>query len=228
MTRFLKVIGLGLALSASLVFAASTPLAPGQGITSINNNGSLPTTGLVTTGTFNLVNPLNPAQTATVVEDVYRTTGGTLDFYYQVDNTSTAQGGHPADPLNEASFDSYTGFTTSVAYDSGNGGTLAPINSGGGNVASRAAGGDTVNFFFTLPPGDGQLAPGETSYFLEIDTNATTWNGFGEASVIDGGTAFAVAIQPAPTVPEPMTMGLIGGGLALLGIARWRRSNKKD
>ncbi len=29
-------------------------------------------------------------------------------------------------------------------------------------------------------------------------------------------------------VPEPMTVGLLGGSLAMLGIARWRRSRKKN
>ena len=31
---------------------------------------------------------------------------------------------------------------------------------------------------------------------------------------------------PPESVPEPMTLGLLGGGLTLLGIARWRRSVK--
>jgi hypothetical protein len=35
----------------------------------------------------------------------------------------------------------------------------------------------------------------------------------------------AAALTNLPTpVPEPMTIGLLGGGLALLGVARWRRS----
>jgi hypothetical protein len=33
--------------------------------------------------------------------------------------------------------------------------------------------------------------------------------------------------QLSSPVPEPLTMGLLGGGLALLGVSRWRRSFKK-
>jgi PEP-CTERM motif len=38
--------------------------------------------------------------------------------------------------------------------------------------------------------------------------------------------AAALVGLPNP-VPEPISMGLLGGGLALLGVARWRRSLKK-
>jgi hypothetical protein len=30
------------------------------------------------------------------------------------------------------------------------------------------------------------------------------------------------------SVPEPVSMSLLGGGLALLGLARWRKAAKKS
>ena len=45
----------------------------------------------------------------------------------------------------------------------------------------------------------------------------------------NGAPAILIASIPpeAAPVPEPMTLGLLGGGLTLLGIARWRRSVEK-
>jgi hypothetical protein len=35
-----------------------------------------------------------------------------------------------------------------------------------------------------------------------------------------------VGFQPAAT-PEPVSMSLLGGGLALIGLGRWRRNKNK-
>jgi hypothetical protein len=232
----LSTIGVGLTLMVPAGFA-STLLAPNSGTATLTNNGNLPTSGLLATGTFLLTNSLNPAQTATVVEDVYSTNTG-LDFFYQVKNTSTTVGGHTADPFNEVSLDFYSNaiatYMTSVAYDT-NGctpgtttGTCAvPTNAPGANLASRSGGGDTINFFFTSSSQDGQLMVGQTSAWLEVDTNAFSYDSLGEIGVIDGGTASSAGFEPSGSVPEPATMALLGGGLALLGVARWRKAARK-
>jgi hypothetical protein len=174
-----------------------------------------------------LTNAGNAAQTATVNEEVFMGATG-LDFFYQVKNTSTTVGSRTAEPFNEVALDFYGGYTTAVAYDSNScAGCSLPTNAPGANLASRSAGGDTINFFFTSSGSDGTLAPGATSVWLEVDTNALAVDYNGEASVIDGGTAINInAIEPSGSVPEPLTVGLLGGGLALVGVMRWRKSRK--
>lgn len=221
--NLITTIGLGLVLTASSAFAASMTLTPGMGIATLTDNGAAFPGTLVTTYSSPLVNTLNPAETATVTERVYRVAGGTLDFFYQVTNTSAEN-----DAFNTVDILNFTGFTTAVSYLTGNGGTVAP-NGGGSAAASRGAAGNVINFFFrSAPPADGNLFPGNVSDWLEIDTNATDYTLTGSVGVIDGGVAQTPLTAPSPfaPTPEPVSMGLLGGGLALLGVARWRKAKK--
>lgn len=218
--NFLTLFGLGLALIVPSAFGATVPLAPGDGTPIVPSDGSTFTGTLVASMTGNL-SGVNPAETASFTEDVYRQTGGTLTFYYQLTNTSTG-----GDALNTIAFTDFTGFTTSVGYLTGNGGTISPTQSAPGNEASRTNSGYTVNFFYQMTGADGQFPAGSTIDYVEIATDATTYKTTGTVSVIDDGTAsFAGSYSPAST-PEPLSMGLLGGGLALVGVARWRRSKK--
>jgi len=147
-------------------------------------------------------------------------TGG-LDFLYQVVNNAKS-----ADSIEHVSVTSYAGFTTDVGFCSNPGGggtdpcgnplglpngTMAPTN-----ITRSTA--STVDFSF-LSVG---LGPGVKSYDLVVKTNATRF-GPGFTSVIDGGVASVSTFAPASSVPEPVSGGLLLGGLFSVGLFVARR-----
>lgn len=225
MRKYISAFALSM-LMAGGAFAASVPLVPGgstgpAGSETVPANGTtFPGTLIADTGVVNMTPGTGSMVTATGEEQVYRTASGTLDFFVQVTNNQS----NGSDNLNEVSLLDFAGFDTSVAYVTGNGGTVAPSN------ANRTASGAVVNFFFFDPTGEhntlGTMGPyglGSTTYWLEVDTNATAYT-TGSVAVQDGGNAAMLAYAPA--VPEPMSMGLLGGGLAALGLLRLRKARK--
>jgi hypothetical protein len=50
----------------------------------------------------------------------------------------------------------------------------------------------------------------------------------GLLSIQDQLSANGIGFQPAAATPEPVSMTLLGGGLALLGAVRLRKKDKKD
>lgn len=216
-------LALGLAVTLPSAYATTIPLVPGGTTPIVLSNGSTfaGLTLLADTGVQTLINSPGSTINGTAEELVYRTGTGTLDFFVQVTNNNSANG---SDNLRTVDVRNFTGFTTAVAYNTESG-TVAPSD------ANRSAAGDTVNFDFLIL-GNGYLGTGigglgATSYWLEIDTNATSFTNTGSVGVQDSGTASILAYSPT-TTPEPISMGLLGGGLALLGVARWRRAVKKD
>ena len=157
--------------------------------------------------------------TGTITSAVFMETGGTLDFYYQVFNSSTS-----ATALARETNVNFGPTTVYVAYsiDSSNldgvfaDGTVPPI------TADLNATGTVVGFNFNPPISD-EIGPGETSNVLVVSTTATTYSN-GNANISDGGVATVAAYQPGSPVPEPMSMLLFGGGLlALGGFSRLRK-----
>jgi hypothetical protein len=170
--------------------------SPGTLVAAISAQFSFTTTAGTTSGT--------------IVSAVYREAGGTLDFYYQVNDgaSSTSSIAREADT-------SYMGWTTDVNYRTdgssltGGGfvnGTLPPL---GGD---RDIPGSTIGFNFT-PPVSSQIAPGTSSDVLIIKTNATSFTA-GDASVIDGGAATVASFQPVPE-PAGIAVCVLAGGLLL-------------
>jgi hypothetical protein len=145
--------------------------------------------------------------TGTTTAWVYMTSGGTLDFAYQVTNNASS-----TDLIDTLSMASFGGFATDVDY----------LNAAGDNapsLATRPGGtGNVVNFDFF--PND--IVAGDTSDVLLIETNATNFNP-GTLSLIDSGVAKVAAFEPTgtPSMPEPSSLLMIGSGLA--GLMAFRR-----
>jgi hypothetical protein len=91
---------------------------------------------------------------------------------------------------------------------------------------SMLANGQVISFNFDQF-GD-EIQPGTTTVQLVIETNATQFMP-GWLSVQDGTAGFGAAYQPAPGVPEPASLMLMGSGLiAAGGFLRKSRFGKKN
>jgi hypothetical protein len=168
----------------------------------------------------------------TLVSAVYRNPSGTLDFYYQVTDNLTAPncggGGQPfCDPLSRETDTDFIGWATAVGFRIDGAslpstvfvdGTVAPV------TADRNGVGNVVGFSF-IPPDSSKIQPGQTSNVLVISTNAMNYKA-GNASVIDGGVTTVASFEPAPGVPEPASLLLIGGGFVVLGLVRRSQARK--
>ena len=213
---------------ASVVFVA----VPSAQATLIGTVSTAPTQtvvpGLVPSGTLpgTLLASLSApfvsslgTEAGTAVSAVYQESGGTLDFYYQLTNNTTApncgHAGQPAcDPVSRMTATSFTGFLTSTGFRIDGGGlggpfvngTVAPV------IADRNNVGNVVGFSFN-PPDSAKIQPGQTSFVLVISTDAKNFTS-GNVSVIDGGVTTVASFQPmASTVPEPASLLLVIGGL---------------
>jgi hypothetical protein len=195
----------------------AVPLAPGDTVTPADLTGVDPGTLLAT-----LSSPFTTVDTSgTLFSSVYRESGGTLDFYYQIQLSGNSSG-----DISRETNTSFAGYQTSVGYRpdgsalSGSpftNGTVAPT------TADRNAGGDVVGFNFG-PPESAKVLPGQTSDVLVISTNATTFT-TGSSSVIDGGAGTVQTFEPT-VVPEPSTLAqLVLGVIALATL--WIRPRKR-
>lgn len=217
---------LSLALLLCLIFVGSIEasiIAPsGSGLPD-NFTGQTGLVLLATTGPQAFVST-NGLVVGTLVAGVFRDPNNIfgandLSFLYQVTNSSGS-----IDPVGRETDINFTGWMTDVGDRSDGAilggpwvnGTVAP------QTVDRSLTGDTVGFTFSAPvllP----VLPGQTSWVLEIQTNATNFTQ-GKANIIDGGVTTVNAFQPSAGVPEPTTMLMLGGGLiALAGFRRFRK-----
>jgi hypothetical protein len=145
---------------------------------------------------------------------VFRNASGTLDFYYQINNDATS-----ATPLRAESNTDFSGFLTSLGFDTKGATDLGGPFVNGGNIPET---GDhpfpqVVGFNFNVS-GTDFILPGHSSAVLVISTDATNFTkGFSE--ILDGGSATVSTYQPA-AVPEPTSVMLLGSGLFALGLLR--------
>lgn len=95
---------------------------------------------------------------------------------------------------------------SSVAVGTGSGIAATTISEAGG----------VISFNFTPT----ELTPSTATEQLIVYTNTTAWNSLGTTGIIDGTAGSGAGLEPTP---EPMSMTLLGGGLALVGALRLRR-----
>jgi len=129
---------------------------------------------------------------------------GGLTFVYKVTNSDTS-----TDSIGRFTVNGYkTGATvwqTDASFQPGAG--LAPA------TMDRSANGNVVGYSFVGPPlGPSTLTPGASSMLLVVQTNAPAFTQT-IGNVIDGSIASGLVYAP---VPEPTTLLLLVGGLALL------------
>ena len=157
-----------------------------------------------------LTSPLaGAAFTASVTSWVYSgdTTNpfpGGLTFVYMVTNSDVS-----TDSIGRFTVNGYmsgaTVWQTDASFQPGVG--LAPA------TMDRSANGNVVGYSFVGPPlGPSTLTPGASSMLLVVQTNAPAFTQT-IGNVIDGSIASGLVYAP---VPEPTTLLLLVGGLALL------------
>ena len=144
-------------------------------------------------------------------------TGGCLDFVYQVTNTSDVTGLTPG-VMERITASNFGNYITDVGYQPVTG-DVAPLTV---DRSISGTAGPVIGWNF---PGVGEITGGQTTDLLIVETNAIYYAN-GTISAQNGTTGDGVAFEPS--VPEPMSMSLLGGGLALLGLARIRRAAKKS
>ncbi|HEY4901214.1 MAG TPA: PEP-CTERM sorting domain-containing protein [Terriglobales bacterium] len=133
-----------------------------------------------------------------VMADPFNTwCAGCLDFVFQFTNNG-------GDSNERFSMYNYAGFLIDVGTN--------PFGIHDPTTIDRSINGPVIGFNF--PAGD-QISMGQTTPLLVIETNALHWvPGF--ASAQDGTAGYGFAYGPS-AIPEPASLALVGGGLALIG-----------
>jgi len=134
---------------------------------------------------------------------------GCLDFVFMVTRT----GGN--DPIERITAGSFAGYLVDAGVVTSSPG-FAPSS------VNLSSDGIVVGFNYQTA----NLTGTQSTQLLVIQTNATAFT-TGLLSVQDQLSANGVGFQPAAATPEPVSMSLLGGGLALIGLGRWRRNKNK-
>jgi hypothetical protein len=198
-------------LPAYAVTLVPVPLADGGTDTTFNDGTLTGGSVIADTGVETITSMGSGLFYGSFDEQVYKTSGGTLDFLYQFAITSPTQSGEGVELLG---MNNFTGFTTSVGTDSalnllaGDTGTVAPT------AITRSGG--TVNFAY-----DPLVGPGKVIDTVVIVTNATSYAGIPLGiSFQDGGVALVNGLTPAP---EPALDGLLLSAFLGAGVLVVRR-----
>ena len=181
-------------------------LAPVAHANTLGNGTSVPPSPLFPTGTVmaQVVNGTITTKTFTVTynELVLSDPGNTwcvgcLDFVFWFTNNG-------GDSNERFTMYNYAGFLIDVGTD--------PFGVHDPTTIDRSVNGPVIGFNF---PASDQISPGQTTPWLVIETNARTFvPGF--ASAQDGTAGYGFAYGPS-SVPEPSSLALLGGGLAVVG-----------
>jgi len=201
----------------------ATPLPPGSTLVVPDTSAE---TGVATADTFTKAFDTNSGGIGikgTIKETVFKESGGTLDFDYQI--AVDAASNDAVARLTISNYAPSVVYTTSVSqFASASGfapGTIPAI------TADRTSNGRVIGFNFAPMT----LSPGLTSFVLIVRTNAPL-DTTGTVGVIDGipfGDStdfFGPFGSPAPPTPEPASLLLLGGLSLGIGAMAFRRHRK--
>lgn len=136
------------------------------------------------------------------------TSDGTIDF-----SVTALSGGNVIEDFGLAQTSGVSGSGSASVAENGCG--PAPCLATGGSI-----------YLLTFQDTDARMAQGETTFApynsvsVEKDISVDGGGGFASLSVVQD--------TFSQDAPEPLSMGLLGGGLTLLGLARWRRVAAKN
>jgi hypothetical protein len=206
-------IGIGFTFAAVLANAtAINTLTPGGAIITATAVSSLPSATLIGTasGSFLGASDISGNYMEWAYSDLANPYGPGDDTFVLKITVGPNTGGNV---IESATLGGWGAYSVTADY-------LAGSAQGAG--ASESVG-DTVKYTFApVPAGPGPgLTPGEIET-LVLYTNASSGVGPDLISIQDGSSGNGSGLSPA--VPEPMSMSLVGGGLALLGMLRFRRN----
>lgn len=229
---------LALAEAQAAIVAPLTPEVPGVtlGAGIVNFGGTLLADQTVA---FTEGGLPTSAFSGTLRSSVVRNAGGTLDFYYQLANTTTSNSVDPEifrltlngfDPRFSTSGTSYVSNVVSNGLTGITGGSATGTNAAFSvdrdlGILNGGIGFDFGDDHFvddTTAPFT-NLQPGQTSNFLIVRTSATQFTDR-QALVFGAGTAFTHAFMP---IPEPTT-ALVGLALgSFIGCAEFGRKRRR-
>jgi len=194
----LMILGLGLAMTAALATAGPTTLT---GTSTLLNNVVALTGPIATLSGSWIVYPGETADVAaTYTENVYSTGSGDV---FAITVTPAATFSSPSHLIEQTSFNGLDGYAVAAAGLTTNALTVNGYSAGG-----------VPNFFY-----NGGIPQGGASETVYIYTNYAGPLGYSYATLQDGSTYQGQILTPGP---EPMSLSLLGGGLALLGALRFR------
>jgi hypothetical protein len=227
------IFGVGIFVLAGLAASAQTTLNPGQDKPTDPGNLAVGAGATVVTTTgpqnFSVTSMSDNSQFSGVYDvtvyadpsNVY--CGGCYDFVISVSSNTSS-----SDAIQHVTDGSFNPSEVTVGWSAPSGGTNCstlpstptPTNCyQTPNEVSRTTTGKTVAFDFN---GTANLLGGQSTPTLVIETSAKSYTPGSLVISDDIGSTFS----GYGDVPEPVSMGLLGGGLALLGVMRWRNATK--
>jgi len=244
MTRTFRILGIMLAvgagvLSTSSAFAGPTPLPANSNNVAITQTDTFAGDvggGYTVLKTYTNTLTNNNGTTVTMYADAVRTSGGTIDFLYQITNSSSSPGA--IDSLSVTDYSNVPNVAVAGLTDTaGPAGTNFVPPTGTPNApdsANRSNGpGSTITFLFSTSPG-ADLQKGQTSAIIFVQTTARNFDNSGSGTAASlNPSAGSVAFNGLPeistsAVPEPGSLVL--GSLALIcgaGVYGFRRLRRK-
>jgi hypothetical protein len=182
-------------------------LAPGAGPTVTPGTASLAGLALVTDETVPFTgvdSASNEVFQGNLESRVYSdpSTGG-LDFAYQIDASAPEP-----DSIHTVAITSFAKYSTDVDY----------VSSTGTVTYGTVARASTFNGFklaFNYSADVNAIAPGDSTDWILVKTNAHAYDALGGAAISDGGSANISIYEPVPE-PASLTLLVISGGLMLV------------